>query len=105
MKNLLYIFFFLLIAANVIIRVNPWKEFLLSDSYTNCEFEYFNFGETITLSDHYEKFMITLPYSWAIQEACPIRFYGIIASTVLMKIVTLRNLFLITVTAIKQRIH
>lgn len=99
MRYIIYILFFLIVAAKCDSPGNSIEGIRLSDSYTDCEYEYYDFGETITLSDHYEKFMITLPYSWAIREALSDTLYGIIASNSFDEESDPEEFILITVTA------
>ena len=48
----------------------------VSDSYNRCN-EDFDFGELTTIGDPGNKFMITMPYSWDIQEVYSDTIYGI----------------------------
>ena len=48
--------------------------------YNNCQNNEFDFGETITIGDPNDKFMITLPYEWDIQETYSDTLYGMIAT-------------------------
>ena len=51
----------------------------VSDSYNLCN-EDFDFGELTTIGDPGNKFMITLPYNWDIQEVYSDTVYGIFCS-------------------------
>lgn len=101
MKNLIYIFFLFIIASKCDGPADIIEGIPISESYNNCEYDYYDFGETITLSDHLEKFMITLPYSWAIREALSDTLYGIIASNSFEEEINPEEFILITVTAYK----
>lgn len=50
----------------------------VSDFYNSCD-AIFDFGETITIGDPNNKFMMTFPYSWDISEIYSDTLYGIIA--------------------------
>jgi len=52
----------------------------LTQYYNNCQINEFDFGETITIGDPNDKFMITLPYEWDIQETYSDTLYGMIAT-------------------------
>jgi hypothetical protein len=45
-----------------------------------CAIKEYDFGETITIGDPGDKFMITLPYEWDIQESYSDTLYGMIAT-------------------------
>ncbi len=49
-------------------------------SYNTCESSGYDFGEIITIGDSNNKFMISLPYEWDIQESYSDTLYGIIAT-------------------------
>ncbi|MCD4736424.1 MAG: hypothetical protein K8R53_10295 [Bacteroidales bacterium] len=51
----------------------------VSEFYNNCQ-QIYDFGESITIGDPNDKFMITLPYSWDIREYYTDTLYGMIAS-------------------------
>lgn len=51
----------------------------LTDYYNRCPDQDYDFGETITIGDPNDKFMITLPYDWEIQETYNDTLYGMIA--------------------------
>lgn len=51
-----------------------------TQSYNTCETPGYDFGEIITIGDSNNKFMISLPYEWDIQESYSDTLYGIIAS-------------------------
>jgi hypothetical protein len=48
--------------------------------YNNCPAIEYDFGETITIGDPNDKFMITLPYEWDIQETYTDTLYGMIVT-------------------------
>jgi hypothetical protein len=48
--------------------------------YNNCPGIEYDFGETITIGDPNDKFMITLPYEWDIQETYSDTLYGMIVT-------------------------
>lgn len=50
-----------------------------TDYYNRCPDQDYDFGETITIGDPNDKFMITLPYDWEIQETYNDTLYGMIA--------------------------
>jgi hypothetical protein len=52
----------------------------ITQYYNNCQINEFDFGETITIGDPNDKFMITLPYEWDIQETYSDTLYGMIAT-------------------------
>jgi hypothetical protein len=52
----------------------------LSEYYNNCPEKEYDFGEMITIGDPSDKFMITLPYEWDIQETYTDTLYGMIAT-------------------------
>jgi hypothetical protein len=54
----------------------------VTESYNICPEDYFDFGKMITIGDPNDKFMISLPYSWAIQENYSDTMYGITASNI-----------------------
>ncbi|OQX77505.1 MAG: hypothetical protein B6D61_07070 [Bacteroidetes bacterium 4484_249] len=54
----------------------------VTDSYNICKEDYFDFGKMITIGDPNDKFMISLPYNWAIQENYSDTMYGITASNI-----------------------
>jgi hypothetical protein len=51
----------------------------ITDYYNRCPEKDYDFGETITIGDPNDKFMITLPYEWEIQETYSDTLYGMIA--------------------------
>jgi hypothetical protein len=51
-----------------------------TEYYNNCPGIQYDFGETITIGDPNDKFMITLPYEWDIQETYSDTLYGMIAT-------------------------
>ena len=69
-----------LIAAKCSDHKNKIEGIPVSDFYNNCEEEYIDYGDMITLGDPNDKFMIRLPYNWDIQESYSDTLYGIIAS-------------------------
>jgi hypothetical protein len=48
--------------------------------YNSCPGIEYDFGETITIGDPNDKFMITLPYEWDIQETYSDTLYGMIVT-------------------------
>jgi hypothetical protein len=54
----------------------------ITDSYNKCEEAGYDFGEIITLGDSNNRFMVSLPYEWAIQESYSDTLYGIVASNI-----------------------
>lgn len=79
-RNLIYLVVLVLIAAKCGDHKNKIEGIPVSDFYNNCEEEYIDYGDMITLGDPSDKFMIRLPYSWDIQENYSDTLYGIIAS-------------------------
>lgn len=79
-KNLIYLIVFVLIAAKCTDQKNKIEGIPVSDIYMNCEEEYIEYGDMITLGDPGDKFMIRFPYSWDIQESYSDTLYGIIAT-------------------------
>jgi hypothetical protein len=53
---------------------------ILSQYYNSCPEKEYDFGEMITIGDPSDKFMITLPYEWDIQETYNDTLYGMIAT-------------------------
>jgi len=51
-----------------------------TQSYNKCESSGYDFGKIITIGDSNNKFMISLPYEWDIQESYSDTLYGIIAT-------------------------
>lgn len=80
MKNLIYLIVFILLAATCTDQKNKIEDIPISDFYSNCDEEYINYGDMITLGDPSDKFMIRLPYKWDIQESYSDTLYGIIAT-------------------------
>jgi len=80
LRNFLFFFFLVLVAATCKDPGNKIEGIPLSDSYNNCSDEYFDFGDMITIGDPGDKFMIRLPYNWDIQETYSDTLYGIVAS-------------------------
>jgi len=78
--NLVLIGAVLLIAAKCGYRGETIEGIPITDLYNSCPDEYYDFGEIITIGDPNDKFMIGLPYSWAIQENYTDTLYGITAS-------------------------
>ena len=54
----------------------------VSESYNNCSDDS-DFGDLITIGDPGNKFMITMPYSWDIQEVYSDTIYGIFGTNAL----------------------
>jgi hypothetical protein len=48
--------------------------------YNNCQDIQYDFGETITIGDPNDRFMVTLPYEWDIQETYSDTLYGMIVT-------------------------
>jgi len=80
LRYLIYIAFFLLIAAKCTHHEERIEGVLFSTSYNDCSDDYFEFGKIITIGDPGNKFMISLPYEWEIQETYTDTLYGMIAS-------------------------
>jgi hypothetical protein len=55
----------------------------LTKFYNDCQENGFDFGELITIGDPNDKFMISLPYDWDIQETFSDTLYGMIATNTL----------------------
>ena len=72
----------ILMAAKCGYRGETIEGIPVTHSYNMCTDDYFDFGKTITIGDPNDKFMISLPYSWAIQESYTDTLYGIIASNI-----------------------
>jgi hypothetical protein len=51
-----------------------------SQYYNSCPEKEYDFGEMITIGDPSDKFMITLPYEWDIQETYSDTLYGMIVT-------------------------
>lgn len=79
-KNLIYLFVFILIAATCTDQKNKIEGIEISDSYNNCDEDYIEYGDMITIGDPSDKFMIRLPYRWDIQENYSDTLYGIFAT-------------------------
>jgi len=80
MKNLIYIIVFVLITATCTDQKNKIEGIPISEFYNNCDDDYIEYGDMITLGDPSDKFMIRLPYKWDIQESYSDTLYGIIAT-------------------------
>lgn len=80
LKNLIYLLVFILIAAKCTDQKNKIEGIPVSDFYNNCEDDYIDYGDMITIGDPGDKFMIRLPYKWDIQESYSDTLYGIIAT-------------------------
>lgn len=80
LKYLLILSVLIFIAAKCSDHRNRIAGIPVSESYNNCEEEYIDYGDMITIGDPGDKFMIRLPYSWDIQENYSDTIYGIIAS-------------------------
>jgi len=78
-KNLVYFLFILLISAKCV-NHEKLEGVRLSTSYNDCGDEYHDFGEIITIGDPNDRFMISLPYEWEIQETYTDTLYGMIAT-------------------------
>ncbi|MBN2175639.1 MAG: hypothetical protein JW731_16030 [Bacteroidales bacterium] len=78
-KNLFYIICLLLISAKCA-HVERIEGVRFSDAYNSCSDESYDFGEIITIGDPGDKFMISLPYEWVIQETYSDTLYGMIAT-------------------------
>lgn len=79
-KYLTYLLVFLLIAAKCTDQKNNIEGIPISDFYTNCDEEFIDYGDMITLGDPSDRFMIRFPYKWDIQESYSDTLYGMIAS-------------------------
>lgn len=54
----------------------------MTDSYERCEEFAYDFGDIITFGDSNNRFMVGLPYEWAIQDSYSDTLYGIAASNI-----------------------
>lgn len=80
MKNLIYLIVFVLIGATCADQKNKIEGIPISEFYNNCDDDYIEYGDMITIGDPSDKFMIRLPYKWDIQESYSDTLYGIIAT-------------------------
>ncbi len=75
-----YIALLLFLLATCVDRGPRLAGLPFSEYYNNCPRVQYDFGETITIGDPNDKFMITLPYEWEIQEVYSDTLYGMIAT-------------------------
>lgn len=80
MKNLIYLIVFVLIGATCTDQKNKIEGIPISEFYNNCDDDYLEYGDMITIGDPSDKFMIRLPYKWDIQESYSDTLYGIIGT-------------------------
>lgn len=80
MKPALYAFLITLMAISCHKGAPELAGVPLTDYYNRCSIDEYNFGEMITIGDPNDKFMVTLPYEWEIQETYTDTLYGMIAT-------------------------
>lgn len=78
---LIYLSFIFVICPGCVQQNNAIREIPITTFYNNCD-EIIDFGEMITIGDPSDKFMISLPYSWDIQESYSDTLFGIFASNI-----------------------
>ncbi|MCD4746736.1 MAG: hypothetical protein K8R58_10600 [Bacteroidales bacterium] len=80
-KNIAFFFLaIVLILSACKDRKNRICNYKLSEYYNNCKSEGYHFNDLITFGDPNNKFMISVPYSWDIQENYFDSLYGIVAA-------------------------
>ena len=79
-RNLIFLFVLVLIGAKCTDQKSKIEGIPVSDSYNNCDEDYIDYGDMITLGDPSDKFMIRFPYKWDIQESYSDTLYAIIGS-------------------------
>ncbi|MBC8490768.1 MAG: hypothetical protein H8D45_32525 [Bacteroidetes bacterium] len=76
-----YVSFIFVICSGCVQQNNAIREIPITTYYNNCD-AIIDFGVIITIGDPSDKFMISLPYSWDIQESYFDTLFGIFASNI-----------------------
>ncbi|MCD4694926.1 MAG: hypothetical protein K8S16_01700 [Bacteroidales bacterium] len=73
-----------------------------SEFINNCPDVLYDFGETITIGDPDDRFMIRLPYNWDIRESYTDSLYGIYASNYLSIPIEVKERMALSVTGYRS---
>lgn len=95
----------LFLSAFFIISCNPRDNRIegvpFTNSYNDCIASGYDFGEIITIGDPNDRFMVSLPYEWDIQESYTDTLYGMIATNTIETEENPRSFVLFSVTGYK----